>query len=234
MDTHAAQSLVPRMLTRLFFKPATVTGNQCLSPGLHLITLEGEALRQARWTPGDKLQVRLGSGLMTRTYTPIDWDAARGRTRLLAQALAAGPGSLWVQGVLPGRPVHVMGPRRSLDLAGFEPGRSALLGDETAFGLAAAWRPARAIFEVTWPAAWSAAAGALDLRGEVIPREPDDLHLDRLAGALPHLREQADHFVLAGRARTVQQLLQALRRQGVGPARIRTKAHWAEGRTGLD
>lgn len=39
--------------------------------------------------------------------------------------------------------------------------------------------------------------------------------------------------VVTGPARTVQELLQALRKPGVGSTRILTKAYWADGKAGL-
>ncbi|WP_298374234.1 hypothetical protein [Azospirillum sp.] len=68
----------------------------------------------------------------------------------------------------------------------------------------------------------------------VIDRQSDDGHFDRLTGALLHAGNQDAGFVLAGRARTVQSLLRVLRRNGVTPNRILTKAYWAEGKVGLD
>ncbi|WP_291780346.1 hypothetical protein [Luteibacter sp.] len=56
-----------------------------------LITLGGDALKQVAWTPGDKLQLMFG-GWMQRTYTPIEWDALKGRTRLLAFIHGDSPG----------------------------------------------------------------------------------------------------------------------------------------------
>jgi hypothetical protein len=48
-----------------------------------LITLEGLALAGVTWTPGQKIQIAMGSAFVARTYTPIEWDAAAGRTRIL-------------------------------------------------------------------------------------------------------------------------------------------------------
>ena len=78
-----APGLAARLLTRIFFRPAAVMENRQVAEGLHLITLEGAALRDLPWSPGDKLQVRIGPGLLTRTYTPTCWDTAHGSTQIL-------------------------------------------------------------------------------------------------------------------------------------------------------
>lgn len=228
------EGLLPRLVTRLFFRAATVAENRRLADGLHLVTLEGPALRGAAWTPGDKLQLKTGAGLLTRTYTPIEWDPAAGRTRWLAHALAPGPGSEWVRRAAPGDLVSVMGPRRSLDLSGFDARRSVLVGDETAIGLAAAWRPAHAIFESGQRGAVQQVLDTLRLPATAIARQHLELHLDALANAMLCLAAPDTTFVLAGRARTLQHLLHALRSDGVDARRICTKAHWADGRMGLD
>lgn len=229
-----SEGLVPRLMTRLFFRGAQVSGNQRIAPGLHRITLQGPALRGLRWFPGDKLQLKLGPGLRTRTYTPIRWDAERGETEFIAHTLAAGPGSDWVRHAAPGQAVQVMGPRASLDLARFDPSRALLAGDETAIGLAAAWRPLHAFFEVDGAAGCTDLLRSLDLQATVVGRQPGDLQLDALANALLGLARPDSQFVLAGRARSVQHLLRALRVAGVPSGRILTKAYWAEGKVGLD
>ena len=47
------------------------------------IVLGGEALRGIAWTPGDKLQIRQGHGLQTRTYTRIEWPPTLGELLFL-------------------------------------------------------------------------------------------------------------------------------------------------------
>lgn len=226
--------VVSRLLTQLLFRSAVVADNRELVPGLRLLTLEGPALRGLHWRPGHKLQIKLGGGMTTRTYTPIEWDAEQGRTRLLAHALAPGPGGVWARDARPGQLVRLFGPRKSLDLSRFDVRTAMLVGDETVIGLAAAWRPAQALFEVGDRNAMHGVTDWLGLPATVIDRQSDDGHLDRLTGALLHAGNQDTGFVLAGRARTVQSLLRALRKNGVTPNRILTKAYWAEGKVGLD
>jgi len=221
-------------LTRLFFHEAEVLSNEPLAPGLHRLTLQGPQLRGRLWSPGDKLQLKLGPGLLTRTYTPLDWDAQVGRTAFVAHTLAPGPGSDWVRQAAPGQPLAVLGPRSSLALNELNPARSLLVGDETALSLAAGWRPASVLLEATVPTAAHLAADALRLPVQVVGRLPGDAHWPELAALMRAALGPDMPVVLAGRAATVQHLLLQLRQHGVGATRIRTKAYWADGKAGLD
>lgn len=232
-STSEAEGLVPRLVTRWLFREARVVRNDLLVPGLHRIEMSGPALRGLQWTAGDKLQLRMGSGLQTRTYTPLNWDAEEGSTTILAHALASGPGSEWVRRTKPGQAVAVFGPRRSLTLSALQAAQSVMVGDETAIGLAAAWQPACTILEVDRAAALQPLLGSLGIHATLQPRLADDHHLERMASAA--LAHGADcSFVLVGRARTVQILRRALRDRGVASSRILTKAYWADGKAGLD
>lgn len=223
-----------RLLTKLFFRAAEVVENRRLDGGMHLITLQGAAWREARWRPGDKLQVKVGPGLLTRTYTPIHWDAETGRTQILAHALAVGPGSEWVRRASPGQAVWCFGPRRSLDLAELDPHQGVLLGDETTLGLAAAWRPREVLIEVGNPPAARRLLATIGLPATVMTRHPDGAHLHTLVHAALDLRAPSTNYVCAGRARSVQHLVRSLKAAGVPSKRILTKAYWADGKTGLD
>lgn len=230
----AGAGLAARLLTRVFFRAATLLDNRVLTQGMHLLTLEGPALRGVPWVPGDKLQIQVGPGLQTRTYTPIDWDTTAGRTRILGHALAPGPGSEWVRRAAPGQAVSLLGPRRSLALAGIGVDRGLLVGDETAIGLAAAWRPLRVLLEIGNPPAIQPLLDTLGLRATVVASQADERHLEALAEEARALAAPDLHVVLVGRARTVKQLRRALRAHGVASQRLLTKAYWADGKTGLD
>src|ERR1043166_9073609 len=102
----AAAAKTPGRLTktllRLLMRRATIIGAERLAEGFRLITLEGAALKGTAWMPGQKIQIAWGSAFVARTYSPIEWDAAAGRTRILGYAHGAGPGSAWVRAVKPG------------------------------------------------------------------------------------------------------------------------------------
>jgi hypothetical protein len=85
VDTPAAQpraGLIESAIQTLFARSAVVVDVEPVGPAFRIVTLEGEALKNVAWTPGDKIQIQLG-GWVQRTYTPMDWDAVGGRTRLL-------------------------------------------------------------------------------------------------------------------------------------------------------
>jgi NADPH-dependent ferric siderophore reductase len=221
-------------LTRLFFHDAEVQANEALAPGLHRITLQGPQLRGLLWSPGDKLQLKLGRGMQTRTYTPMFWDSQSGRTAVLAHALADGPGSDWARHAAPGDVLSVFGPRNSLALGELPATHRLLVGDETTLGLAAAWRPAQVLLEASIPTAVHMAAQALAQPVQVVARAPADAHWADLAALARSQFTPDTWLVLAGRAATVQHLLRDFKAHGMPARRIRTRAYWADGKIGMD
>ncbi len=231
---------VTRTLLRWLMRPARVAAVETLSPHFRLADLEGEALRNVAWTAGQKVQVSIGSGLSARTYTPMSWDAGRGRTRMLTFAHGDGPGSRWASGLREGDTCQFLGPRRSLDLSGLE-APLVLFGDETSFGLAAALRDSRQgagaihVFEASDVAESRQVAEAIGLgRATLIERVADDAHLAAAEAEVLRLAASGGHFILTGKASSIQRVRRALKAAGVVSSRMKTKAYWAQGKTGLD
>ena len=234
------QGRLTRMLLRWLMRPARVAAVETLSPRFRLVELEGEALRNVAWTAGEKIQVAMGSGLSARTYTPMSWDAGNGRTRLLAFAHGDGPGSSWAGGLREGDTCQFFGPRRSLDLADLR-APIALFGDETSFGLAAALRDslhaggALHLLEATDIAESRQVLDSIGLgQARLIARSPDDTHLAIAESELLRLAANGAQFVLTGKASSIQRVGRALKAAGVASSRIRAKAYWAPGKSGLD
>jgi NADPH-dependent ferric siderophore reductase len=234
-----APGRLSKALTRLFMKPATIVANERLSDRFHLITLEGPALAGVAWGPGQKVQIAMGSAFVTRTYTPIEWNASAGRACILGYAHGEGPGSDWVRSVAPGDACDVFGPRASLDL-GRLPGPLVVAGDETSIGLAYAAThqdPARrvsACLEVTDVESVRHVAAHLGLEDMALfAKSGDEAHLAGMEAALAEGLATGASFVLTGKAGTIQRLRQSLRVQ-MPTARLATKAYWAPGKTGLD
>jgi NADPH-dependent ferric siderophore reductase len=230
---------VARTLLRWFMRPARVAAAAAISEHFRLIDLEGDALKNIAWTVGQKLQISMGAGLTARTYTPMSWDPEHGRTRLLAFMHGDAPGSRWAEGLREGDMCQFLGPRRSLDLSGIE-APLVLFGDETSFALAAALSGVRTlrpifIFEVTDIAQSRSVLEGIGLGdATVIARATDDAHLGAAAGAVAAQASAGAHFVLTGRAAAIQHVNRALRAAGVGSPRMKAKAYWAPGKTGLD
>jgi NADPH-dependent ferric siderophore reductase len=221
-------------------RPARVAAVETLSPHFRLVDLEGEALRNVAWTAGQKVQVSMGSGLSARTYTPMSWDAERGRTRMLAFAHGEGPGSRWSSGLREDDTCQFLGPRRSLDLSGLE-SPIALFGDETSFGLAAALRDcaqaggAVHVFEASDVAESRPVLEAIGFgEATLIARTADDAHLAAAEAELLRLAASGAHFVLTGKASSIQRVSRALKAAGVVSSRVKSKAYWALGKVGLD
>lgn len=236
----AAPDRVGGLLLRWLGKAASVRRVEPWSDSFRLIELEGTDLQQVAWKPGQRIQVPLAGMRLSRTYTPIDWDAAAGRTRFLAFLHGQAPGTDWARMLAPGAGLQLIGPRRSIEQpAGTSP--ALLFGDETAMGLAAALRasqPGRrweVLLEAGDVAACRSVVQALGLDDAwLLARRPDESHLVAVETQMALHAGTDAHFVLAGRAPAVQRLQRALRRMNVKFSRVQTKAYWAPGKTGLD
>lgn len=220
-------------------RPARVAAVRTLSPHFRLAELEGDALRNVAWTAGQKVQVSMNSGLSARTYTPMSWDAD-GRTRILTFAHGDGPGSRWAIGLREGDTCQFFGPRRSLDLSGLA-APVVLFGDETSFGLAAALRDAPQgadaihVFEGSDVAELRPVLEAIGLgQANLIERTSGETHLAAVEAEALRLAASGAHFILTGKASSIQRVGRALKAAGVVSSRIKARAYWAQGRTGLD
>lgn len=237
MGVASARSGFGGVLRRLLMRPATVAENAPIAGRFHLITLEGPALRDVAWTPGQKVQIAMGASFLTRTYTPLDWDALAGRFRILGYAHGDGPGSAWIREAGPGAVCDVFGPRDSIaPSTASEP--LALFGDETSIGLAHALAAERLVthhFELDDPQAGGAVLEHLGFaHATLFEKRAADAHVERMEVALAPLVAAGAAFVLTGKAGTVQRLRQALKPLGVASSRIAAKAYWAPGKTGID
>ncbi|MDL5365621.1 siderophore-interacting protein [Xanthomonas sp. NCPPB 2654] len=232
---------IGRALLRMFMKQASVVQAESLAENFRLITLESPAFRELQWLPGQKIQIAMGSALVARTYTPIEWDAVAGRTRIVAYTHGSGPGSAWIDRAKPGDACDAFGPRASLDL-GRIAGPCVVLGDETSIGLAYALNrriggrsEVACLLEVAHEAAARAVLDRLDLGdAELFSRCADDRHLKDMERRLQVVAATDATFVLTGRAPSIQRLRRTLKGLGVPASRIIAKAYWAEGKTGLD
>jgi hypothetical protein len=125
--------LLEATVQKLFTRPARVMNIEDWGEKFRMVTLGGDALRGVEWTPGDKIQLQFG-GWVQRTYTPLDWDSAQGRTRILVYMHGDGPGSQWARGLHAGDDCLLFGPRRSIDLTKLQ-SSTFVFGDETSLGL---------------------------------------------------------------------------------------------------
>lgn len=235
-----AEGRLSAMLRRTFMRRATVSACEHLGAGFHLITLESPEFQNLDWTPGDKIQIAVGSVFVARTYTPIEWDADAGRTRLLAYVHGDGPGSDWIRSLKTGDVCDVFGPRASLDVS-WLPGPVFMLGDETTFGIALAMRRQTYaegidfVFEVKDHMQSRRVLDALAFGpSRLIERQADDRHLEEIEAELPARARSGATFILTGRSVAIQRLRRALKPLDVPATRLVTKAYWAPGKAGLD
>ncbi|MGC1550270.1 MAG: siderophore-interacting protein [Rhodanobacter sp.] len=224
----------------MLMKQARVVGAEPLAEGFRLITLESPEFRGLHWVPGQKVQIAMGSAFVARTFTPIEWDAAAGRTRILGYAHGSGPGSAWVCDTRLGDECDVFGPRASLDVSHSAATR-VVFGDETSIGLAYALSrhfsgsPLQCLLEVNTVANTRDVLTRLDLGGvELFERTENDAHLEDIERGLPALVATGATFVLTGKASSIQRLRRALKALGVPAPRLMTKPYWAPGKAGLD
>lgn len=234
----ATPGRVTRTLLRWMMRPAQVSAVKTLSPRFRLIDLEGDALKGVTWLPGQKVQVAMGSGLSSRTYTPMWWNADVGRTRLLVFLHGDGPGSRWAGDLREGETCQFFGPRRSLDLSGAR-GPVVLFGDETSFGLGAVLQDCSEnvvmVFEVSDVLESRAVLAAVGLgRASVIERSAGDEHLAAIGADLSHHMAHGAQLVLTGKAQSIQSVSQALKKAGMASSSAMAKAYWSLGKTGLD
>ena len=131
-----APGLVGQAVLRLMTHDVRVDAVHALSPRFRLVSLRGEVLRRAPHQAGDKVQVRVG-GMAFRTFTPFRLGEGDDTIDLLGYLHGSAPAARWLADVAPGDRCHVLGPRRSMDLAAID--RSTVfVGDETSLGLALA------------------------------------------------------------------------------------------------
>lgn len=234
--------LIESAVLKLFTRNAKIVGIEDIGRRFRLITLGGDALRDVHWTPGDKVQVQLG-GWVQRTYTPMEWDAERGRTRIVAYMHGDAPGANWARALRKGEDCIVFGPRKSIDLTRLALCDAVMFGDETSFGLARArlniarLEETHLFFEVASVPESTAVLAKLDLTGSIVHEragnDAQQLLLEEKMQAVLQAKPDA-RVVLSGKASSVQHMRQLLKRLGIGSNRFQTKAYWASGKTGLD
>ena len=231
----SAKAVLGAIAGRFLFRISTVQTVEHLGQFVRF-EASGASLRGAQWRPGDKVQVFLPSVGM-RTYTPLQWGAD-GATSFLAYAHGDGPGSAWAKAVQVGDEVSFFGPRRSIEVSDVE-APLVCFGDETSVALALALsraRPTRkvtAVLEVNDPAEVRAALDAMGslLDVHLVAREPKDAHWPALQEPLRAALSSGAFGLFTGRATSIQAVKRGLSAFSFAS---KTKAYWADGKSGLD
>lgn len=210
-----------------FGRPTTVTSIIDISPGLRRVTFHTPSMDAGSCVAGAEIEFLVNERDF-RHYTPI--PGPEHTYEVVFARAAGGPGSEWAHGLRIGDTAQLLGPTRSVKRAP----RELLLGDATAIGLFAAMladAPGQ-VGAVEVPAADRDAAAALLPGLDVVPTgEARGSALAAWLAATSH--RPHDRAVLAGHARSVQELRRLLREGGTPRTAILTKAYWAEGKRGL-
>jgi NADPH-dependent ferric siderophore reductase len=227
------------LLSDIVLTPVDIVDVEQVASHFTRVRLQGDAILRSRWTPGDKLQLRVRRGSVDlRTYTPFEWDTQQGTTDLIAFNHGPGPGVRWFLDAVSGAVCEIFGPSRSINLS--DPaGEVMFIGDETSIALALALRDinptARYLFEAANPDTLHSALAAFGFLGdfEIVPKSEDRrvlLHCARAAGE--ECGGDLD-LVVSGDAATVDAVRRAARSWSPSAPRVRARAYWAKGRTGL-
>lgn len=229
----SAKALLGAVAGRFLFREAKVTSSTWRSKHFIQLEVEGNALTDARFVPGDKVQVFLpGEGM--RTYTPLEWAGPRTSFLGFVHGDAATPGTTWLRNVKGGDRVQLFGPRRSIDTSQVS-GDVVVIGDETSLALSVAVtrafpsRKVSAVLEAHDVDELKTVASGLGVTLEARAFGDSKGLFEMLcaridAGATP---------LFTGRAATLQALKQSLRAANRSVGGL-TKAYWAEGKRGLD
>lgn len=233
------RSLLSDLISDVVLSPVHVAEVESIGTRFTQIRIEGHVFEDCRWTPGDKLQLRVQRGSVAlRTYTPINWQADPGSVELIAFHHGRGPGARWFDSASVGTECEVFGPSRSIDLSD-SVGNVVFIGDETSVALADALRSvnplSRFIFEATDPGPISSVLTTLGFPDtvEIVVKSNDRRPL------LEHAREAGEEFgsafdfVVSGDAATVSAARRAMRHWHDLRPRIKARAYWAKGRSGL-
>ncbi len=234
--------MLKKTLLKWITHSATVTHVSDPARNFRSLTLHSDAFRNRTSTPGDKIRMVVGDGLL-RTYTPFDWNDSAGTASLLAYHREEGSASRWLSGLHGGETCQVLGPQPSTALDRLQ--RPAVfVGDETSIALAHALKNTAAgivdvgfLFEVSSLVETGKLLTAIDITAsDLVERTADDSHLALLERRLLDLvgSEAPRQFVFSGRSSTIQHLSRSLKRLGQSSAQMMVKVFWAPGKQALD
>ncbi|MCB9766179.1 MAG: siderophore-interacting protein [Alphaproteobacteria bacterium] len=220
---------VAEQAVRVFGQAVTVTEVEVLSARLRRLRLSGDAVRRMDWSPGHKIKLHVGGGVM-RSYTPARVDLEAGWMDVVFYLHGSGPASDWATAAEVGASSVFLGPKRSMAGAGEPMAQALFLGDETTLGLAVA------LLEALPEGV--AVTGAIELAPEDAPALAAlglPLHAAPRAGgygaALLRWLEAAplpEGMVwLSGEADSVLTLRDALLARGLRRSQLRIKPYWS-------
>jgi NADPH-dependent ferric siderophore reductase len=219
-----------------------VAENRPLTPAMQQVVLSAPELAGFGYRPGQDIMLMVavdGDRPVRRRYTIRDTDPAR---RLLTLGIVrhdGGPGERWVATAWPGDEIEGIGPRGKIFPAGdaawhlFAGDFSALPAFFAMAGALPAGERATVLLEVPGPGDEQALAAGAEVRVIWLHRDGrpagDPSALARAVAEVP-LPPGAGHAYLAGEARLVLALREAVAARGLPPDRVSPKAYWGLGR----
>src|SRR5262245_59628613 len=219
-----------------------VVGSRPLSPGMQRLVLTAPELATLEYRPGQDMMLMVavdGDRPVRRRYTIRALDPARRLLTLDIVRHSGGPGERWVAAARPGDRIEGIGPRGKIFLAP-DADWHLFAGDESALpaffamaGAVPAGRRALLILEVPSPEDEQDLATRADAEMTWLHRRGrpagDAAALVAAIGAtaLPDCR---GHAYLAGEAKVVLALRDAVQARGLAPEQVSPKAYWGRGR----
>jgi NADPH-dependent ferric siderophore reductase len=219
-----------------------VVENRPLTPSMQQVVLSAPELAQFEYRPGQDLMLMVavdGDRPVRRRYTIRETDPAQCRLTLGIVRHDGGPGERWVATARPGDQIEGIGPRGKIFLAEgaawhlFAGDFSALPAYLAMAGSLPAGRRATVILEVPGHEDEQELTAAADVELAWLHsdgRAPGDPAA--LAGAVADvtLPPGAGHTYLAGEARLVLALREALAARGLPAEQVSPKAYWGLGK----
>jgi NADPH-dependent ferric siderophore reductase len=219
-----------------------VVENRLLTPAMQQVVLSAPELAGFGHRPGQDIMLMVavdGGRPVRRRYTIRDTDPAR---RLLTLGIVrhdGGPGERWVATARPGDEIEGIGPRGKIFPAD-EAAWHLFAGDFSALpaffamaGALPAGERATVVLEVPGPGDEQVLAAGAGVRVIWLHRDGrpagDPSALARAVAEVP-LPPGAGHAYLAGEARLVLALREAVAARGLPPDRVSPKAYWGLGR----
>jgi NADPH-dependent ferric siderophore reductase len=219
-----------------------VVENRLLTPSMQQVVLSAPELASFSYRPGQDIMLLVavdGDRPVRRRYTIRDIDPARFRLTLGIVRHDGGPGERWVATARPGDEVEGIGPRGKIFPATgvgwhlFAGDFSALPAFFAMAGSLPADEPATVILEVPGPGDQQDLAAKADVPVIWLHRDGRPAgDPSALAGAVSEvpLPPQAGHAYLAGEARLVLALREAVAARGLAPDQVSPKAYWGLGK----
>jgi NADPH-dependent ferric siderophore reductase len=219
-----------------------VVENRPLTPSMQQVVLSAPELAGFGYRPGQDLMLMVavdGGRPVRRRYTIRDTDPARCQLTLGIVRHDGGPGESWVAAARPGDQIEGIGPRGKIFPAAgvawhlFAGDFSALPAFFAMAGSLPAGQRATVILEVPGPGDEQELKAAADVELAWLHsdgRPPGDPAALAGAVAVVKLPSGVGHAYLAGEARQVLALREAVAARGLTPDQVSPKAYWGLGK----